>query len=107
MGKGLILVSLLLCTGTLPAGAQDGPVIKMVVPLPKLLPEDGEQPQSEMVCRPPQRMTESRNLGPRVCRPKAVWDELHAKGLDISADGRGYVASEKYRNLNICGQGTC
>jgi hypothetical protein len=28
------------------------------------------------------------------------WDALHARGLDISAGGKGPVASEKYRSLH-------
>jgi hypothetical protein len=74
------------------------PVIHMTVPLPPSLVEDA--PASEMVCRPPQPQTDSRLLGPRVCKPKKQWDDLHAQGLDISADGKGVVASEKYRTVN-------
>jgi hypothetical protein len=85
--------------------AQEGQVIQMVVPLPKLLPEEEAQPK--LVCRPPQRMTETRNLGPTVCRTQAQWDALHAQGLDVSADGRGTVQSEKYRSLQVCGRGSC
>ena len=28
------------------------------------------------------------------------WDGLHAQGLDISADGKSTVSSEKYRTLH-------
>lgn len=94
---------LMLCAA--PAWAQEKPVVEMVIPAPKLLPEEETQPA--LVCRPPQRMTATRNLGPKVCRTQAQWDELHAKGLDVSADGRGYVQSEKYRSINLCGKGTC
>jgi hypothetical protein len=79
------------------------PVIHMTVPLPPALEEDA--PAEEIVCRPPQPQTESRLLGPKVCKPKKQWDDLHAQGLDISADGKNVVASEKYRTLNpqACG----
>ena len=105
----LLTLAPILCAAPLPAWAQQGAVTETAAPLPPPLPgeEAAATPQGEIVCRPPQRMTETRNLGPRVCRPKAVWDDLHAKGLDISADGRGYVQSEKYRTIQTCGRGTC
>ena len=51
-------------------------------------------------CRPPQKQTDSRLLGPRVCMTNRQWDALHAQGLDIGADGKSTVASEKYRTLH-------
>jgi hypothetical protein len=51
-------------------------------------------------CRPPQKQTDSRLLGPRVCMTNRQWDALHGQGLDISADGKTTVASEKYRTLH-------
>ena len=51
-------------------------------------------------CRPPQRQTDSRLLGPKVCMTNRQWDALHAQGLDVSADGKSTVASEKYRSLH-------
>ena len=93
---------------------QQGAVVHTTIPLPPPLPDEEADAQArlaaeqaQIVCRPPQRMTESRTLGPRVCRPKAVWDELHRQGLDISADGRGTVQSEKYRSIQTCGRGSC
>jgi hypothetical protein len=87
--------------------AQTPPVIHMTVPLPPPLAEDAPVP--EIVCRPPQPQTDSRLLGPRVCKPKQQWDDLHAQGLDISADGKSAVASEKYHSLNprACGSTSC
>jgi hypothetical protein len=61
--------------------------------------KDSHDPEA-IYCRPPQPLTESRMLGPRVCKKNREWDALHAQGLDISADGRGTVASEKFRSLN-------
>ncbi len=56
-------------------------------------------------CRPPQKQSDSRLPGPRVCMTNGQWDALHAQGLDISADGKGTVASEKYRTTHgrACG----
>jgi hypothetical protein len=51
-------------------------------------------------CRPPQKQSDSRLPGPKVCMTNRQWDALHAQGLDISADGKGTVASEKYRSLH-------
>ncbi|HWU54162.1 MAG TPA: hypothetical protein VN175_01590 [Rhizomicrobium sp.] len=51
-------------------------------------------------CRPPQTQTDSRLLGPRVCKTNREWGALHAQGLDISADGKSTVASEKYRSTH-------
>ena len=75
MRRSAFLVLLLMAT---PALAQEDPVI----------------------CRPGQAQTESRLPGPKVCMPKSQWDNLKKQGLDMSADGRGTVASEKARNLN-------
>ena len=87
----------------LPAMAQ---LQTIVVPTLPTLPqgEAGAADPDAIYCRPPQAQTESRMLGPRVCKKNRDWDALHAQGLDISADGRKTVASEKYRNLhrNAC-----
>jgi hypothetical protein len=62
-------------------------------------------------CRPPQPQTDSRLLGPKVCLTNRQWDALHKQGLDISADGKSTVASEKYRTLHSgdcrTSQGNC
>jgi hypothetical protein len=75
--------------------------------LPSDSPSDSQvtQDTSPTVCRSPPRQSDSRLLGPKVCRTQRQWDELHAKGLDIGADGKSIVASEKYRSLNpsACG----
>jgi hypothetical protein len=72
-----------------------------VVPTLPSLPQvekDASDPDATY-CRPPQRQSDSRLLGPRVCMTNKQWDDLHAQGLDMSADGKGAVASEKYRTL--------
>jgi len=51
-------------------------------------------------CRPPQPQTDSRLLGPKVCLTNRQWDALHKQGLDVSADGKSAVASEKYRTFS-------
>ena len=100
--KHLLSAVLLLCA--LPAWAQQ-PITTTVVPLPQLLPE--EETQGEIYCRPPQAQTESRVPGPRVCKSVAYWKSLHDQGLDVSADGKNVMRSEKYRSINVCGQGNC
>lgn len=42
-------------------------------------------------CRPPQQRTDSRMMGPKVCMTVRKWNDLHAKGLDVSADGQSTV----------------
>jgi hypothetical protein len=42
-------------------------------------------------CRPPQDQTDSRLKGPKVCLTVRKWKELHAQGLDVSADGKSTV----------------
>jgi hypothetical protein len=44
-----------------------------------------------MYCRPPQDVTGSRLKGPKVCLTVGRWKELHAQGLDVSADGSAIV----------------
>jgi hypothetical protein len=100
--KHLLSAAFLLCA--LPAWAQQ-PITTTVMPLPQLLPE--EETQGEIYCRPPQAKTDSRLPGPKVCKPVAFWKKLHDQGLDISADGKAVVQSEKYRNINVCGQASC
>ena len=88
----------------LPALAQEAPPVQhYTVKVPTI--DGGEEADtSPMVCRKAQDQSDSRIPGPRVCKTQKQWDALHAQGLDVSADGRGIVASEKYRNLN---RGAC
>ncbi len=85
-----------------PALAQLQTVVKPVLPD---LPAEPDADTSPMVCREPQLQTDSRLPGPRVCKTQKQWDALHAQGLDVSADGAGVVASEKYRRTHpsACG----
>ena len=97
-------VLLVLLALAVPALAQEAPPVQhYTVKVPTI--DGGEEADtSPMVCRKPQDQTESRLPGARVCKTQKQWDALHAQGLDVSADGRSIVASEKYRNLN---RGAC
>ena len=71
-----------------------------IVPtLPSFQQEKDPADAEAVYCRPPQKQTDSRLLGPRVCKTNREWKALHDQGLDVSADGRSTVASEKYRTL--------
>jgi hypothetical protein len=80
----------------MPAGAQVQTTVTSATPS---LPQSPDDPDA-IYCRPPQRQSDSRLPGPQVCKTNRQWDALHAQGLDISADGKGTVASEKYRSLH-------
>jgi hypothetical protein len=101
-----ILVCGLALGGTASAQTQPQPFVTILKPtMPDLPPDpDAMRDGSPKVCRPPQPQTDSRLLGPTVCLSQRQWDDLHAKGLDISADGETTVASEKFRSLN---KGSC
>jgi hypothetical protein len=97
-GKMRNLITGLILFATLaPALAQLQTVIKPT--LPDLGGNDAATDSSPLVCRPPQPQSDSRLPGPKVCRTQQQWDDLHKQGLDISADGKSVVASEKYRSL--------
>jgi hypothetical protein len=81
------------------ASAQVTSVITPVLPSLGDQGKDAKDPDA-IYCRPPQAQSDSRLPGPKTCRTNRVWDELHAQGLDIGADGKSVVASEKYRNMH-------
>jgi hypothetical protein len=57
------------------------------------------------VCRPPQSLPDSRLMGPPVCLPQRVWDQIRQQNLVLMPDGQTLVASfEKERTLKarIC-----
>ena len=69
--------------------------------MPTLAPVEKSPDDPDFIyCRPPQKQSDSRLMGPRVCKTNREWDALHAQGLDVAADGKGTVASEKYRTLH-------
>ena len=82
-----------------PALAQLHTTISPALPSLGDVEKDPNDPDATY-CRPPQRQTDSRLLGPKVCMTNRKWDALHNQGLDISADGKNTVASEKYRTLH-------
>ena len=74
------------------APAIDASTPIIIIPLPQLAtdtspaetaPAEAEAP----VCRPPQRLTNSRFMGPQVCLPGREWDRLKAQGLMLMPDG--------------------
>jgi hypothetical protein len=81
-----------------PAWAQLQTTVVPTLPGLPQVEKDASDPDATY-CRPPQRQSDSRLPGPRVCLTNRQWDNLHAQGLDMSADGKGAVASEKYRTL--------
>ena len=83
----------------LPALAQLHTTISPALPSLGEVDKDPNDPDATY-CRPPQAQTDSRLLGPKVCLTNRQWNALHKQGLDISADGKNTVASEKYRTLN-------
>ncbi len=97
----MIRISILaLLTSLMPSPVAFAQVTGVIVPtLPSLGDDVGKDPNA-IYCRPPQAQSDSRLPGPKTCRTNRVWDELHAQGLDIGADGRSVVASEKYRNTH-------
>ena len=52
---------------------------------------EGASGDDAIYCRPPEQRTDSRMMGPKVCMTVRKWNELHAKGLDVSADGQTTV----------------
>ena len=89
------LIAVMLLAATSPAGAQLQMTVKPSLPN---LPGE-EKADDKIFCRAPLPQSDSRLLGPQTCRPQREWDQLHAQGLDIGADGKSIVASEKYRTV--------
>ena len=93
LSKPLIVMALMVLAA--PAWAQLHMTVKPSLPS---LPGD-EKTDEKIYCRPPMPQTDSRLLGPKTCLPQREWDRLHAEGLDVGADGKSVVESEKYRTL--------
>ena len=101
-GVAVVLIGL-----ALPAAAQaqsEHELTSKLVVSPPALP-DQPQDADAIVCRPPQQLPGQRLYGPKVCKPRQVWDDLHRQGLDIGPDGESVVASEKYRTFHGCNSG--
>jgi len=48
----------------------------------------GEGDPNQMTCRPPQRLSTSRLLGPEVCKRNYEWARYRRDGMDVTADGQ-------------------
>ena len=98
MIKQGIAAALIGLASPLAAQAQSESPGKLVVSPPAL---PGQPPDADpIVCRPPQQLPGQRLYGPKVCKPRSVWDDLHRQGLDISADGQSVGESEKFRTYH-------
>jgi hypothetical protein len=91
---------LVLFTSLMLSPVASAQVTSVIVPTLPNLGDDGGKDPNAIYCRPPQAQSDSRLPGPKTCRTNRTWDELHAQGLDIGADGKSVVASEKYRNMH-------
>jgi hypothetical protein len=96
-----ILVLTLLLAGGVSASAQVKSTLDSSMPGLTQEQKGPDDPDS-IYCRPPQRQTDSRLLGPQVCMTNRKWADLHAQGVDIGADGKSMVASEKYLSTHPC-----
>ena len=61
---------------------------------------DGKGDPGATTCRPPQKLPNSRLLGPEVCKTNAMWARYAKDGMDVAADGIHDVPAEKFRSLN-------
>lgn len=81
-----------------PAATVAAPTIQadmpmVILPEPQLAADDGQTGTTDApVCRPPQRLPDSRLMGPRVCLPKLTWDRYKAQNLILMPDGRTLAA---------------
>lgn len=94
----LHLAVMLLAVGVVSGPAQG----QTETPPPKVYPRtpSGEGDPNEVACRAPQKLASSRMLGPQVCKSNAEWAQYAKDGMDVSADGKFDVPSEKQRSLN-------
>jgi hypothetical protein len=84
-----------------PPAADDHVVAKMADPKPATV--DAADVSDDIVCRPPQQLPASRFLGPKTCRPRALWAQYRKEGLDIAPDGIRVVAdSLESTNASVC-----
>jgi hypothetical protein len=51
-------------------------------------------------CRAPQPLTDSRLMGPEICKHNRDWAKLYKEGFNLSPDGTRPVASEKWLSLH-------
>jgi hypothetical protein len=100
MMRAMMVLGLLLAAGV---GASAQVKSTLDSSIPSLTQEQkGPDDPDSIYCRPPQHQTDSRLLGPKVCMTNRKWADLHAQGLDMAADGKNVVASEKYLSTHPC-----
>jgi hypothetical protein len=75
------------------------PALALAGPAYSNLPS-GEGDPLAITCRPPQRLPDSRLNGPEVCKTNAVWARYRKDGMEVAADGKRDVPSEKWRSIN-------
>jgi hypothetical protein len=100
----LVNVSVLILV-SLPFSARAQLQTSVAPTLPSLGPQDTEKPAEagagdpdSVYCRPPQRRTDSRLMGPKVCMTNRQWNDLHVGGFDIDANGEK-VSMEKNKDM--------
>ena len=73
---------------------------------PPALP--ASEPQTtgpELVCRPPQLLSQSRLRGPTVCLTAQEWASLKARNQDVAPDGKTLIATDYERRRALTGHG--
>ncbi len=83
------ILILILVLAAAPAGAQSA---KTYAAFPT-----GEGDPDQFTCRPPQRIPDSRLLGPEVCKHNSEWARYRRDGMDVAPDG---VHDVKLRSEN-------
>ncbi len=77
-----------------PPGAETRTAANTPLPRSADMPTGAGDPDA-ISCRAPQRLTDSRLMGPEICKRNRVWASLYKQGKTISADGQKIVDSEK------------
>jgi hypothetical protein len=60
----------------------------------------GEGDPDAISCRAPQQLTDSRLMGPEICKHNREWAKLNKDGMNISPDGGQLVRGEKQLTYN-------
>ena len=82
------------------AQAQTGAPAKVFMANP-----DGKGDPDAVTCRPPQKLENSRLLGPEVCKPNAEWAQYAKDGMTVSPDGRYDVPVKATTSCRAVGGG--
>lgn len=78
--KPLFILTFLLLATSAQAQAPSGDKVVSTFPT-------GEGDPDKFTCRPPQRLPDSRLLGPEVCKRNGEWARYRRDGMDVAADG--------------------